>query len=77
VEGFENPEPATCFQHTVAQLVQAFADAGLFLEQLREYPYANGCLLFDGMEPLPGRRFAMPKGVPAMPLMLGMVGTPR
>ena len=41
------------------------ADAGLFIEQLREYPYANGCLLFDGMEPLPGRRFGMPKGVPA------------
>jgi SAM-dependent methyltransferase len=77
VQGFENPEPAASFQHTVAQTVQAMADAGLFIEQLREYPYANGCLLFDGMEPLPGERFGMPKGVPAMPLMLGIVATPR
>lgn len=77
VEGFVNPEPASSFQHTVAQTVQVLADAGLFIEQLREYPYANGCLLFEGMEPLPGRRFGMPKGVPAMPLMLGVVATPR
>jgi 2-polyprenyl-3-methyl-5-hydroxy-6-metoxy-1,4-benzoquinol methylase len=77
VEGFENPEPAMAFQQTVAQTVQVLADAGLFIEQLREYPYANGCLLFDGMEPLPGERFGMPKGVPAMPLMLGVVATPR
>jgi SAM-dependent methyltransferase len=77
VHGFVNPEPATAFQHTVAQTVQVLADAGLFVEQLREYPYANGCLLFEGMEPLPDRRFGMPKGVPAMPLMLGVVATPR
>jgi SAM-dependent methyltransferase len=77
VQGFVNPEPAFAFQQTVAQIVQAFADAGLFIEQLREYPYANGCLLFEGMEPLPGHRFAMPTGVPAMPLMLGLVATPR
>ena len=30
-----------------------------------------------GMEPLPGRRYGMPKGVPSMPLMLGIVATPR
>jgi SAM-dependent methyltransferase len=77
VQDFVNPEPAFSFQHTVAQTVQVLADAGLFIEQLREYPYANGCLLFEGMEPLPGRRFGMPKGVPAMPLMLGVVATPR
>jgi SAM-dependent methyltransferase len=77
VQGFVNPEPAMAFQQTVAQQVQALADAGLFIEQMREYPYANGCLLFEGMEPLPDRRFGMPKGVPAMPLMLGLVATPR
>jgi SAM-dependent methyltransferase len=77
MQSFKNPEPATAFQYTVAQTVQVLADAGLFIEQLREWPYANGCLLFEGMEPLPGRRFAMPKGVPAMPLMFGVVATPR
>ena len=77
VEGFVNPEPAVAFQHTVAQTVQAIADAGLFVETLREYPYANGCRVFDGMERLPDRRYGMPSGVPAMPLMLGIVATPR
>lgn len=77
VQSFENPERAVCFQYTVAQTVQALADAGLFVETLREYPHANGCLIFEGMKPLPGRRFAMPEGVPAMPLMLGIAATLR
>lgn len=77
MEGFENPEPAKAFQHTVAQTVQVLADAGLFIEKLHEYPYANGCLLFEGMKALPGRRYTMPDGVPAMPLMLGLVATRR
>ena len=77
VQEFENPERAVAFQYTVAQTVQVLADAGLFIEQLREYPYANGCLVFEGMKPLPDRRFAMPEGVPSMPLMLGVVATPR
>ena len=71
--GFENPEPAFSFQWTVADIVQALLDAGLRLERLREYPYANGCVLFEGMRALPGRRYAMPEGTPALPLMLGLV----
>lgn len=77
VEGFENPEPAFGFQHTVADIVQALADAGLRVQRLVEWPYSNGCRLFDGMEALPGRRYGMPKGVPAMPLMLGVVAARR
>ncbi len=77
IQAFENPEPAKAFQYTVAQTLQVLANAGLFIEQVREYPYANGCLLFEGMESLPGRRYGMPPGVPAMPLMLGVVAAPR
>lgn len=77
MQGFENPEPAVAFQHTVAQTVQALADAGLFVEQLREYPYANGCRVFEGMQSLPGRRYGMPPNVPAMPLMLGIAAALR
>ena len=69
---FQNPEPSVCFQWTVADIVQAVVDAGLRIEVLREYPYANGCEVFPGMRPLPGRRFGMPQGTPAMPLMLGL-----
>jgi SAM-dependent methyltransferase len=72
---FENPEPAVAFQYTVGQIVQAVADAGLVVHTLREYPYANGCRVFEGMSALPGRRYGMPEGVPAMPLMLGLVAT--
>ena len=49
------------------------ADAGLFIVAMREYPYSNGCQLFGGMAPLPGRRFAMPPGTASVPLMLSVV----
>ncbi|MEC9047806.1 MAG: hypothetical protein VYA51_07315 [Planctomycetota bacterium] len=60
-------------QWTVAQLVQSVVDAGMRIRQVREYPYANGCELFDGMQALPGRRFTVPDGTPTMPLMFGRV----
>ncbi len=72
-EDFTNPEPAYSFQWTVGEIVGALIGAGLRIERLREYPYANGCVLFEGMRALPGRRYAMPEGKPALPLMLGVV----
>jgi SAM-dependent methyltransferase len=70
---FSNPEPSISFQWTVAGLVQAVADCGLRITRLVEYPFANGCRVFAGMRELAGRRFAMPVGLPDMPLMLGLV----
>ena len=71
-QDFENPEPAHSYQWTVAMILQAVLDAGLMLEKVREYPYSNGCRLFEGMRPLPGRRWEMPEGQVAMPLMFGL-----
>jgi SAM-dependent methyltransferase len=73
IVNFQNPEASVSFQWTVAEIVQAMVDAGLSLEVMREYPFANGCSVIEGMTPLPGRRYGMPKGQPAMPLMLGLV----
>ena len=73
VQGFENPERSFGFQWTVAQILQATVDAGLSVDRVHEYPYANGCELFAGMRPLPGRRYTMPADAPSMPLMLGLV----
>ncbi|MCK5942083.1 MAG: class I SAM-dependent methyltransferase [Planctomycetes bacterium] len=70
--GFYNPERSFAFQWTIGQTLQAVADAGLRIETFREYPFSNGCELFDGMQRLPGRRFGMPAELPAMPLMFGL-----
>jgi SAM-dependent methyltransferase len=70
---FQNPEASFGFQWTVAETIQAAIDAGLRVEQVREYPHANGCRLFEDMAALPGRRFGMPEGAPQMPLMFGLV----
>ncbi|HXV76743.1 MAG TPA: class I SAM-dependent methyltransferase [Candidatus Polarisedimenticolaceae bacterium] len=70
--GFRNPEPAYGFQWTVAEIVQGIVDAGFLIEIFREYPYANGCELFDGMRRIERNRYVMPEGLPSVPLMLGI-----
>jgi SAM-dependent methyltransferase len=73
VAPYENPHEAHAYQHTVADLVTAAIGAGLVVESLREWPYANGCRVCAGLVPRPGdeRRFTTPPGTPTIPLMLG------
>lgn len=72
VEGFENPHSAVGFQHTTADILGALAKAGFFLERIEEYPYSNGCKLFDGMVAESTHRYGLPAGVATLPLMLGI-----
>ncbi len=74
-DAFENPEPAYGFQWTDADILQAVIDAGLQPTTVREYPYANGCEVFEGMKPIENRRYTVPEGMVSMPLMFGMVAT--
>ena len=73
VADFQNPQPCHEFAWTVGDWVTAVLRAGLVLTQLRDYPYANGCQVFNKMRQLPGRRFAMPEGAADLPLMCGLV----
>lgn len=73
---FENPEPAHAFQWTVADIVQSLIKAGLRIETMQEYPYANGCEVIPGMRAIPGQRFALANDLPTMPLMLGLTAQP-
>ncbi|MBK8978934.1 MAG: class I SAM-dependent methyltransferase [Planctomycetes bacterium] len=70
---FHNPEPAVCFQWTVAGLLQAICDAGLRLTTIREWAHANGCPILGERMRKAGRRFYRAAGVPELPLMLGVV----
>jgi len=60
---YVNPHLAHAFQHTVSDVVCAVLAAGLELETLREWPYANGCRLCPGLVPRPEdpRRFTTPE----------------
>lgn len=70
VLGFRNPHGTHEFSWGVADLITALLRAGLQLEVVREYPFANGCRVWHDLAPQPGRRFA-PTGPFAPPLMLG------
>ncbi len=72
VVDFVNPHPAHEYCWGVADIVSALLDAGLRLETLREYPFANGFKPFADMRALPGGRFTMPEGMPQLPMMLGV-----
>jgi SAM-dependent methyltransferase len=72
VVNFRNPHRAHEFQWTLSDVVMALIDGGLLIEQLREYPYANGAKLYERMDELPGRRMVPPPDVPSLPLMFGL-----
>jgi hypothetical protein len=72
VVDFANPEACHEFEHSLADVVDAVARAGLVVEQLREWPYSNGCRFFSTMRDLGDRRWGMPDGAPRIPLMYGL-----
>ncbi|MDW5443273.1 class I SAM-dependent methyltransferase [Polaromonas sp. SM01] len=72
VQDFVNPHPSFEFFWGLGDVVTALASAGLAVEQLREYPYANGWRGFEGMRDIGGRRMAQSAGVARMPLMYGL-----
>ncbi|MBU0641439.1 MAG: class I SAM-dependent methyltransferase [Planctomycetes bacterium] len=75
VRDFENPHPAYEFQWHLGALFGSLLNAGLRIERFREYPYANGAMLFENMRTALGRRMYPPDGVPSVPLMFGLVAS--
>ncbi|QBJ97091.1 class I SAM-dependent methyltransferase [Rhodococcus sp. ABRD24] len=69
---FANPYPSTEFNWSIAEIATALRSAGLTIESISEYPYANGWRGFDRMEELPGRRFAPPSEFASIPLMFSI-----
>lgn len=69
VVDFRNPHPSFEFNWGIADVLQALIDAGLEIECLKEYPYANGWAGFDGMRDSGGGRMLPPKSMPSIPLM--------
>ncbi len=74
-QDFKNPHVVWEFPHSISELIGAALGAGLRIESVREWPYANGFRPFKKMRELPGRRFTVPEGVPEQPLMFGLVAS--
>jgi hypothetical protein len=72
VTGFRNPHPGHEWNWSLGEIVSALLEAGLRLETLREYPYANGFPAFEGTEHIGGGRFAPAAGRPRIPLMYAL-----
>ena len=68
----ENDVPASCWQHGLGDIVTALAKAGLHVDELREYPYVNGCRVNASLVQSEGRRWVWPAGVARIPLMFGL-----
>lgn len=70
---FKNPHPCFEFQRGLSEIIGPVLKAGLTLRDFNEYLHSNGWKPFEEMKSLPGRRWTMPEGKPAMPLMYGVV----
>ncbi|HYE77240.1 MAG TPA: class I SAM-dependent methyltransferase [bacterium] len=69
---FVNPHPCHEWHHGIADVLTPVLEAGLVLERFREWPYSNGFKPFTDMRALPGRKWTVPEGMPAVPLMFGL-----
>lgn len=76
IENFRNPCPSHEFSWAISEIITAIQEAGLFLEVFKEYPYANGCKLFEQMREAPVHRMFPPEHLPSLPLMYGIVARP-
>jgi SAM-dependent methyltransferase len=72
VRDFKNPHPVHEFQWSIGEIVSAILDAGLALSTFAEFAHANGHAMFKGMRHLGGDRWALPEGMPSMPLMYAL-----
>jgi hypothetical protein len=75
VRNFQNSEPCYLFRWGLGEIVTALAGAGLILNLLEEYPYANGERQFNRMRESEGRRLTPPENLPRVPLMYGIHAT--
>lgn len=75
VQGFENPHRAVSFPWGLGEVLGAVLAAGLRLDHVREYDYANGCRILGPLVAAEGRRWVMPPGMPSIPLMYSFVAT--
>jgi hypothetical protein len=66
---------ASCWQHGLGDIVTALAKAGLRIDELREYPHANGCRVNPSLVESEGRRWTWPPGVARVPLMFALRAT--
>lgn len=73
IENFRNPHRSHEFQWGMAEIITAILNAGLTLKTFKEYPYSNGCKLFERMHETADRRTFPPDDIPNLPLMYGIV----
>jgi len=75
VVDFQNPHRSYEFAWGIGEVVSALLSAGLRLERLVEYPYANGWRGFERMVDIGGRRMVPPEDMPRLPMMYGLVAS--
>jgi SAM-dependent methyltransferase len=71
VRRFRNPHGAVEYAWGLGEIVQALIDAGLAIDRLEEFPFANGCAIFRDMR-AEGRRLYPGDRFPKIPLMFGL-----
>lgn len=72
VQDFVNPHPSYEFAWGIADIVGAFLHAGMRLVDLREYPFSNSGHM-PGMKLNDQGKWVPPEGIPALPMMYGIV----
>jgi SAM-dependent methyltransferase len=77
IKNFQNPYPKHFFHWGIAEITSSLLQAGLALQVLREYPFANGHRFFRDGQMTSERRHLPPRGLPSLPMMYGLMMSRR
>ena len=72
---FKNPHRTIEFAWGIGDTATVLLDAGLRIDSLTEYPYSNGCKIFNNCIDIGNRRYGLPPDVPALPMMFSISAT--
>lgn len=75
IKRFNNPHPVHYYQWGISQIVTALLNAGLNLQDFREYPYTNGAKQFGCMKVQKNRTAILPDKYPNLPFMFSLIFT--
>lgn len=70
VKDFANPHACHEFIWSESDIIGAVARSGLILDDVRDYPYSNGCKILGNMILKEGNRWHLPEDKPEMAIML-------
>ena len=69
---FVNPHRTFQYAWGLGETIQVLIDAGIHLDNIKEFTYSNGCKIHPKCVDIGQKKFSMPSNIPPIPLMFAI-----